>query len=774
MSKRRNTPNIPQREQQAKMPKNAVAEKVELLIGLQPDKETLNASTSDEIEKLDDLCNELLKLKKDLEDAQAEYDGKLKGIEKRESDVQAAEAKSLKDLEINDSKLATLRQKESALLAAEKSLLEREESIVVRESEASAGFVNQHREVVTSLTADLKQYRDQQIEALSRYQTEVLDSQQLLDAERTKLAASFKADLDSLAEQKAELHRALLDVQVQKDQLKIDKQIQEDWISKKRESLKAESAAQIASLEAELNKLKEFRQRDLDESKELQNRLADFAELQRMLKQKGLDTAEDLFAWLDQLQSELRDYKRRLSGRPTEDLEQRVEYLEQENRELEDQLLDKSQELQEANVERHLRAMGVLDREQLASKNRVLEQHNEALSLAIGQLKNEINGLKDMQRGQEVFPALLSMDRSLSEVQATESIPPLADFIDDLQIRIAQADSANPLHFDKTTLRLFVAGLSMSQLHILQGISGTGKTSLPKAFARAVGGTCTVVPVQAGWRDRDDLVGHYNAFEKRFYEKECLQALYRAQTPAFRDSFNIILLDEMNLSRPEQYFAEFLSAMELHGSDRQIVLMEDAPASVPSHLRDGRKIGIADNLWFVGTANHDETTFEFADKTQDRSFVLELGRNDGSPSKQTLKRPVTYSFTSMKEAFSNAIDQHSEQIHRIFAALKSHDLTTVLENRFGIGWGNRLERQARQFIPVVIAAGGSASEGLDHLLATRLMRDGKVTGRYDTKPEHLNKLYDCLEDVWPKAIGSGSPNLCLARLMQEIERKDSV
>ena len=75
----------------------------------------------------------------------------------------------------------------------------------------------------------------------------------------------------------------------------------------------------------------------------------------------------------------------------------------------------------------------------------------------------------------------------------------------------------------------------MSQLHILQGISGTGKTSLATAFAKAVGGVCTTIPVQAGWRDRADLLGHYNAFEKRYYERNTLQAIYRAQTEAYDD-----------------------------------------------------------------------------------------------------------------------------------------------------------------------------------------------------------------------------------------------
>jgi hypothetical protein len=100
--------------------------------------------------------------------------------------------------------------------------------------------------------------------------------------------------------------------------------------------------------------------------------------------------------------------------------------------------------------------------------------------------------------------------------------------------RIAQAEDGATLHFRLEDIQLLIAGFAMSQLHIFQGISGTGKTSLAKAFAKAIGGHCTDIAVQAGWRDRDDLLGHYNAFEKRFYERDCLQGLYRAQTGAYK------------------------------------------------------------------------------------------------------------------------------------------------------------------------------------------------------------------------------------------------
>ena len=147
---------------------------------------------------------------------------------------------------------------------------------------------------------------------------------------------------------------------------------------------------------------------------------------------------------------------------------------------------------------------------------------------------------------------------------------------------------------------------------------------LPKQW-----GFCTDIAVQAGWRDRDDLLGHYNAFERRFYEKDCLQALYKAQTPRWEDTCNIILLDEMNLSRPEQYFAEFLSALEKNNPEERLIsLSETSLPNAPAMLAEGRKIRVPANVWFIGTANHDETTNELADKTYDRAHVMTLPKQD--------------------------------------------------------------------------------------------------------------------------------------------------
>ena len=196
----------------------------------------------------------------------------------------------------------------------------------------------------------------------------------------------------------------------------------------------------------------------------------------------------------------------------------------------------------------------------------------------------------------------------------------------------------------------------MGRLILLQGISGTGKTSLPVAFARAVGAQAAEIKVQAGWRDPQDLIGHYNTFEKRFHETEFLKALYRANTPRWNDSIQIVLLDEMNLSHPEQYFSDLLSTLELPEGDQHLELLTHAVTAAPALLDGGNRLRIPRNVWFIGTANHDETTMDFADKTYDRSHVMEFPERpeqfplqDAEP-----RRPI--SFRALARAFKRAID----------------------------------------------------------------------------------------------------------------------
>ncbi|MBQ3501518.1 MAG: hypothetical protein IJA70_08855, partial [Oscillospiraceae bacterium] len=122
------------------------------------------------------------------------------------------------------------------------------------------------------------------------------------------------------------------------------------------------------------------------------------------------------------------------------------------------------------------------------------------------------------------------------------------------------AASQLKLYYDLDMMRFFLASMGTSRIIILQGISGTGKTSLPYAFGKFVQKDTTVVSVQPSWRERTELYGYFNEFTKRYSETEFLQAIYECNY--FRDP-HIVILDEMNIARVEYYFAEMLSILEM-------------------------------------------------------------------------------------------------------------------------------------------------------------------------------------------------------------------
>ena len=97
----------------------------------------------------------------------------------------------------------------------------------------------------------------------------------------------------------------------------------------------------------------------------------------------------------------------------------------------------------------------------------------------------------------------------------------------------------------------------------------------------------------------------------------------------------------------------------------------------------------------------------------------------------------------------------------------------MLSETFRLGWGNRLESQLQRFVPVVLEVGGSEALAVDHLLASRMFRDGKVIGRHDVNADKLHHVEDALRVMWEDCELTGEPARCLAALKSDIERLDS-
>lgn len=271
------------------------------------------------------------------------------------------------------------------------------------------------------------------------------------------------------------------------------------------------------------------------------------------------------------------------------------------------------------------------------------------------------------------------------------------------------------LYYSSEVVRRFVAGMAASKLLILEGISGTGKTSLPYSFSRYIDNPATIVSVQPSYRDRTEVLGYFNEFSKRFNETEFLRALYEA---GLREDPSLIVLDEMNLARVEYYFAEILSVLEMPSHDEWVLdLVPTAWAGDPKALNGG-KITVPDSLWFVGTANNDDSTFTITDKVYDRAIPIELNERADSFECPHHER-VHVTSDHLQYLFQKAKVEHvvSEELLE-----KMHKLDQYLQTRFRLAFGNRIIKQMYDFIPAYVACGGTELGGMDYIIARKVLK----------------------------------------------------
>ncbi len=276
------------------------------------------------------------------------------------------------------------------------------------------------------------------------------------------------------------------------------------------------------------------------------------------------------------------------------------------------------------------------------------------------------------------------------------------------------------LYYEISTVREFVAGLAVSHFLILEGMSGTGKTSLAFAFGEFLSNPSVIVPVQPMWKERSDLLGYYNEFTKKFNETQLLQKMYEANG---REDIYVTVLDELNIARVEYYFAEFLSLMEIPNPEsRYLEIVSDRRDDDPEALKDGA-VKLPGNMWFLGTANNDDSTFSISDKVYDRTMIIDLDHKA-----ESFEAPDTPPMPVSAEAFEKAaldavrtVPVSEEDLNRLDL------LDAYLREAFGISFGNRIMKQILSYLPIYEKCGGSQTDALDDILAKKVLR--KLEGK---------------------------------------------
>ncbi len=612
---------------------------------------------------------------------------------------------------------------------------------------------------------------------------------------REQAEADWQRDLDArsarLDDRQAELdtlHGELLEKAKSQRSAERDLQAAQEMLAEDRAALDRKVERLAAERTEDLRHEVASLRQQLEDARTTRDGYFDEIESRRELDRRfGDRTPDQILADLTALERERDDLARQLRERPDAGAAERLAALERERSEW----LEKSAVLQgdlaKAQGELASRRLAAIELEALRKQKEALEIHKQLLDGAVDELRSRVVELTRQEDHRNPMTALTSLDENeafQAEARTTaplrKATPTLREFAEDLRHRIATGMKGRTLYYAERNVRAFLGGLAMTRLLLLQGISGTGKTSLPCALASAVGGDFEIVEIQAGWRDRQDLVGYYNAFHRHYYASDFLKALYRAGTPAYKDRVFMMVLDEINLSRPEQYFADFLSKLEQPLCDRRLSLVNDPVSDAPRLMVDekgGRTnnrathLPIPPNVWFVGTANHDETKFEFADFTYDRAHVMEMPRVTDEAHFDVKPRGArnSISFEKLEAAFDDAVVSQAKAVQKATTWLRKAPFVGVLGSKFRVGWGNRLENQLTRYVPVVVEAGGSVGEAMDHLLATKVLR--KLKDRHDVRASALEELQDEILTAWDELDKPNPPERCLALIEHEITAK---
>ncbi len=305
-----------------------------------------------------------------------------------------------------------------------------------------------------------------------------------------------------------------------------------------------------------------------------------------------------------------------------------------------DKLNDKIEELEEEISKLKT------DNDKLKSENEKLAEKKKKASDKDKKYKDEIESLKAVLKEksnesaklalelQEKNEKILALEKDVEDYKNKTDLkaePKAEDIIVD---KINEADFINSLmnvlskdglYYSRQDLYNFHIACKSSQLTILAGPSGIGKTRLPLAYAKCINanekdGTLLFMPVSPAYTEPGDVLGYYNPTEKKFCPSDTGLTDILKHAMDNPDKMHIVIFDEMNLSQIEYWFAPFMSILERPEDDRRIVLYNS------SYKYDvyPSSINIGDNIIFVGTVNLDETTKDMSDRLIDRAIVINL------------------------------------------------------------------------------------------------------------------------------------------------------
>lgn len=572
-----------------------------------------------------------------------------------------------------------LQTGQQELKKAQSALAERERGILQREAEADAGFARRNEDALASLTGRLDELRaaidtaegdlssrriaahaaledELQRERASRtkaLEAEIASRREQLEGELASLRSEAIAGLDEareaqntqLAEQKKNSEAEAARLATEREELdnrhialrrqQTELELQEQLLKADREALEATIRAraqqEVESLESQLRMKDEHLENLRKERRRLENRLE---VLRSEAQQFGDKRPDEVLAELRDLRDQVDQLTDELAERPSMDLFVQLEELQSEREGWEDTRSELQREVARLKGERHTWLLEQAELERQRDLAEAAHRMREALLAESERLEAEVQRLRSLYETPKEKEARIGVIEEAwfgdDAVTRSPEVQDEQEWLDGIHEQCAEVGMV----FPPRLLEAFHTSLKCAEwsaLTVLAGVSGTGKSEMPRLYGRFGGLAYLPLAVEPNWDSPQSLLGFFNSIDNRFNAKPLLRALVQSQMApedgdydgGLSDRVLLVLLDEMNLAHVELYFSDLLSKLEDRRgkAEGETWIDVDLGAGLdPYRLPLGRNV-----LW-TGTMNEDATTKSLSDKVLDRSNLLVFPR----------------------------------------------------------------------------------------------------------------------------------------------------
>ena len=529
---------------------------------------------------------------------------------------------------------------------------------------------NELADLRSKKTAEMEQFvekeRNQRLSALTQEIQKTID-------EKNKQADLILSDKKKELEQKIseysvlknDLEKKILDYQFKDERLKHEMEIlavKESEIESKVQELVSERERSFNQKEKMLNDEISRLRSEIQSSCQELNLLAD-------VKQKL--NGEDPLVVLAKLQNQeqnIRDLRAALIKKDSDESAKTINSLKEEisrlNYELDKanaqyRVLESSKGNNELQCQFDLlkKENEILVRGKEAVDNycKSLEVNIERLTAAYGNAKDRDARIKDIA---------IPLFTGVSSLQKVEFPKDKRDVEIKFLENIIKGSSTYGLSFPRRLVYAFHTCLKISEwspITVLAGVSGTGKSELPRFYSLFGGIQFLPVAVQPNWDSQEAMLGYFNSIDNKFDAQPMLRFLAQAATnhtvdypEGLRYTMNMVLLDEMNLAHVELYFADFLSKLETRRGKTENLPCVDVKlgAGITPY-----QLELTRNVMWVGTMNQDETTKSLSDKVLDRGNVLFFPRPKELKSRKDLKSLPSLSWLATEKGWDSWINK---------------------------------------------------------------------------------------------------------------------